>query len=476
METVDAAAADRGDAPVGATLASELIARAAAIGAGIPRSAGTALLPRDLRAALRTCEVRARRLADGWGQGAALDFLGDAIAAIAVEHPFEPGEARAAVTAAADELGVPPESAAFAVFRRALASKEFAQLAPSVASELALTLIVELVPAAAASLWILDASGSTTCLVSHGKAPRSRRLREVARAALDGVIAGSAQVHVRVVERWDRPYAALVARGRGAESEHLDEYLEEAAVALAPLLERASLFDRRVEREHELVAAGERRLLRLGFDLHDGPLQEIVALAEELRAASTQISAVVPDDFRQRVHGRFNDVHARLGALDESLRQIAHSIRSTTAVARPVPDAVESELRALKSATGIEVGLHVEGDLEDLSDSQKIVLFRVVQEALSNVRKHSGAGRVSVALRSRRTFVDLAVTDDGCGFDPRGLDTERLGLAGISERVRLLGGAVEVETTPGSGTTVRATLPQWRPSTPAAATIYAATP
>jgi signal transduction histidine kinase len=469
------AAADRGVAPVGATLASELIARAAAIGAGRPGSAGTALLPRDLRAALRACEVRARRLADGWGQGAALDFLGDAIVAIAVEHPFEPGEARAAVTAAADELGLAPEVAAFAVFRRALASQEFAQLAPAVGAELALTLLVELVPAAAASLWIVDASGATTCLVSHGKAPRSRRLREVARAALDGVIAGSAQVHVRVVERWDRPYAALVARGRGAESEHLEQYLEEAAAALAPLLERASLFDRRVQRENDLVAAGERRLLRLGFDLHDGPLQEIVALAEELRAASTQISAVVPDDFRQRVHGRFSDVHARLGALDESLRQIAHSIRSTTAVARPVPDAVESELRALQNATGIEVGLQVDGDLDDLSDSQKIVLFRVVQEALSNVRKHSGAERVTVALRSRRTYVDLTVTDDGAGFDPRGLDANRLGLAGISERVRLLGGAVEIDTTPGGGTTVRATLPQWRPSTPPAATIYAAT-
>jgi len=282
-------------------------------------------------------------------------------------------------------------------------------------------------------------------------------------------------VHVRVVERWDRPYAALVARGGVAESEHLEEYLEEAANALAPLLERASLFDRRVQREHDLVAAGERRLLRLGFDLHDGPLQEIVALAEEIRTASTQISAVVPDDFRHRVHGRFNDVHARLGALDESLRQIAHSIRSTTAVARPVADAVEAELVALESATGIVGELEAEGDLADLSDSQKIVLFRVVQEALSNVRKHSGAGRVSVVLRSRRTFVYLTVTDDGCGFEPRRLDTDRLGLAGISERVRLLGGAVEIETTPGAGTTVRATLPQWKPSTPAAATIYAAT-
>ncbi|HKD93757.1 MAG TPA: ATP-binding protein [Gaiellaceae bacterium] len=475
METVDAAAGRGVVSPVGTTLASELIARAAAIGAGGPRPTGTALLPPDVRSALRACEVRARRLADGWGQGAALDFLGDAIAAVAVAHRFEPGEARAAVTAAADELGVPPAAAAFAVFRRALASKEFAQLPPAGAAELALALLVELAPAAASSLWILDAGGSTTCLVSHGKAPRSRRLREVAKAALDGVIAGSPQVHVRVVERWDRPYAALVARGRGAESEDLDEYVEEAATAFAPLLERVSLFDRRVQREHDLVAAGERRLLRLGFDLHDGPLQEIVALADELRTASNQISAVVPDDFQQRVRGRFNDVHARLGALDESLRQIAHSIRSTTAVARPVADAVEGELLALESATGIEPDLHVEGDLSSLSDSQKIVLFRVVQEALSNVRKHSEAAKVSVVLRSRRTFVDLAVTDDGCGFDPRQLDAHRLGLAGISERVRLLGGAVEIETAPGGGTTVRATLPQWKPSTPAAATIYAAT-
>jgi signal transduction histidine kinase len=472
---VDAAADWRGISPVGATLASELIARAAAIGAGKPRSTATALLPPDLRSALGACEVRARRLADGWGQGAALDFLGGAIAAIAVDYRLEPGDARAAITAAADELGLPPEAAAFAVFRRALASTEFAQLPPAVAAELALALLVDLAPAAAGSLWILDAAGSTTCLVSHGKAPRSRRLREVAKAALDGVIAGSPQVHVRVVERWDRPHAALVVRGRITESEHLQEYLEETAAALAPLLERASLFDRRVQREHDLVAASERRLLRLGFDLHDGPLQEIVALAEELRQASTQISTVVPDDFRQRVRGRFNDVHARLGALDESLREIAHSIRSTTAVARPVADAVEAELRALENATGIEVDLRVEGNLSSLSDSQKIVLFRVVQEALSNVRKHSAAERVSVALRSRRTFVDVTVTDDGCGFRPQQLGTDRLGLAGISERVRLLGGAVEIDTSPGAGTTVRATLPQWRPSTPAATTIYAAT-
>jgi hypothetical protein len=111
---VDAAANWRAISPVGATLASELIARAAAIGAGKPQSTATALLPPDLRSALDACEVRARRLADGWGQGAALDFLGDAIAAIAVDYRLEPGDARVAITAVADELGLPPEAAAFA--------------------------------------------------------------------------------------------------------------------------------------------------------------------------------------------------------------------------------------------------------------------------------------------------------------------------------------------------------------------------
>jgi signal transduction histidine kinase len=476
VETVDAAAGPV--APSGATLTSELIARAAAICAGKPRAADSASLPRDLRAALRACEVRARRLADGWGngwsQGAAVDFLGDAVAALTIDHRFEPGEARAGVTAAAGQLGLGPDAAAFAVFRRALASKEFAQLSPSVGAELALALLVEFAPAAASSLWIVDATGSTTCLVSHGDKP-SERLQETAHAALDGVLPELPHVRAQVVDRWDRPYAALVVCGRGASSEELDAYLAEAAAALAPLLERASLFDRGVQSEHDLVAAGERRLVRLGFDLHDGPLQEIVALAEEVRHAASQISEIVPEGYLHRVCGHFDDIYARLGALDESLREIAHSIRSTTAIARPVAEAVGIEIRSLERATGMKVDLDVEGDLLSLSDSQKIVLFRVAQEALSNVRRHSGAARVRVSLHSTPTFVGLTVSDNGFGFDPQQLGHERLGLAGISERVRLLGGVVEVETRPGAGTTVRATLPQWRPSTPAAATVYAAT-
>ena len=115
------------------------------------------------------------------GKAAAFDFLGDAVAAVAVEHGFEPGEARATITAAADLLGVPADAAKFLVFRRALASKECIQLPPAMAAELAVSLLVELVPAAAASVWALDDDGETICLAAYGKAPRSAGIREVVR-------------------------------------------------------------------------------------------------------------------------------------------------------------------------------------------------------------------------------------------------------------------------------------------------------
>ncbi len=447
-------------------LATELVERAVALARGHQRwGSRSTHLPSDVASALRRIERRARLVSARLGEAAAFDFLGDAVALATVEQWLAPGEARDVVAAVADALAVPGYAARFLVFRRAVASKECMQLPAPAAAELAAALLVELAPAAAASLWTLDARGATTCLVAQGKAPRSRGIRDVARAALDGVVPRSGQIHAQLVDRWDRPYAALVVRARGGDPAHFERYLAEAAAALAPILERAADVDRALENERHAVAAGERRLVRLGADLHDGPLQEMVALAEELRLVSAQIEGIVSDADKQRVRGRFGDLHARLGSLDEALREIARSTRSTAAAALPVEDALAGELHELERATRIETEFDSTGDLGGLTNSQKIVLFRVVQEALSNVRKHSGASRVSVVLHSTRRVLDLTITDDGCGFDPSGLAGDRLGLAGLAERVRLLGGVVEIESHPGWGTTVRAILPQWRPST-----------
>lgn len=456
------------DAALSATgdLATELVSRAAALGRGQQRwGRRSAELPREIDAALRRSETRARRMPNSLGKTAAFDFLGDAVAAVAVEHGFQPGEARATIVAAAELLGVQAEAAKFLVFRRALASKECIQLPPAMAAELVVSLLVELAPAAAASVWALDDDGDVTCLAAYGTAPRSSGIREVIRVALDGLVPRAGRFRVQLVNRWERPYAALVARARGAESGHLDPYLDEAAAALAPMLEHAADVDRRLEEERNVVGPAERHLVRLGFDLHDGPLQEVFVLAQELRLAATQIETLIADADKRRVRGRFDDLHARLESLDEGLREIARATSSTSTVTRSVEEAMESELQALESAMPIETALDVRGDLAELTDSQKIVLFRIVQEALSNVRKHSGASHVSVVLDSKSRFLELTISDDGRGFNSNKLPGDRLGLAGIAERARLLGGDVEVVSGRGEGTSVRARLPQWRPST-----------
>jgi|SRR5579859_3831012 len=210
-------------------------------------------------------------------------------------------------------------------------------------------------------------------------------------------------------------------------------------------------------------AASERRLLRLAFDLHDGPLQELVVLAEEIRLAARQIDGVVPEADRARVRGRFQDIEARLAALEESLREIAHGGRLASSVAQePLEETVRAEL-AMVEKTGIEVDFSSEGDFEQLTDSQKIALLRVVQEGLTNVRKHSGARSISVVLKGTPEATELTIRDDGRGFDVQALGGDRLGLAGMSERVRMLGGEVEIVSIPEKGATLFARLPQWRP-------------
>jgi signal transduction histidine kinase len=102
-----------------------------------------------------------------------------------------------------------------------------------------------------------------------------------------------------------------------------------------------------------------------------------------------------------------------------------------------------------------------------------------VQESIANTRKHSGATRVDVRVRALAGYIETTVEDNGRGFNvhatvARALDASRLGLASVSERVRLLGGAVEIEARVGEGVLVRATLPRWRPAKTSRDVVYSA--
>jgi signal transduction histidine kinase len=462
--------------------ADELLERATAVAFGATRVAGVTCLPPELARRIAASEARAATItsaAGGCDEGrrtAALEFVAEAVASLVLENAVKPGEVRRVVADVGAVTGVSPGAAWLAVFLRTIATRDVAQLPPRLAMDFLLDLLLELGPAEAVSLWTVSPSGRLACAASSGEASGSRRMRTAARSVLNGEAVESSYVRAVVVDRWDKPFAALVARGRPETAARLAVYLRELASALTPLFERDMLFERHAARERSLVSGGERRLVRLGFDLHDGPLQELVALADDLRHARDQVASVLDDPHRSAVRGRFDDLEARLGSLDRGLRDIAHSVRATSAVEQPLEHALRNEVDALGRRGDVEAELAVDGDVASLTDSQKIALFRVVQESLCNIRKHSGATRASVRVRAVAGYVSLEVSDNGCGFSMEAARSKgRLGLAGVVERVRLLGGDVEIESGPGQGVLVRATLPRWRPAVPSATPVYAAT-
>jgi signal transduction histidine kinase len=220
-------------------------------------------------------------------------------------------------------------------------------------------------------------------------------------------------------------------------------------------------------RDLGLAAANERLLVRLGFDLHDGPLQQVYALAQDVRLLREQVVALVGTEHREPVVGRFADLESQLAELHHDLRDLAHSLEPRSLLQQPLPEAVGRELAALNRRTSISTSIVLEGPFDALSDSQRIALLRVLQEALSNIRQHSGSLEVAVTLRDEvGEGVCMEIRDDGHGFDPARVEPAEdgqsgIGIAGMRERLRLLGGCLEIESAPGGPTMVRATLPRW---------------
>jgi signal transduction histidine kinase len=237
---------------------------------------------------------------------------------------------------------------------------------------------------------------------------------------------------------------------------------------LAPVLERDVLLDRSTSREQQLQQASERRLLRLGFDLHDGPLQDVAALASDMRLAREQLSDSLTGRLRAILLGRFDDLGARLEEIDKTLRELSHSLESSRVGSNPLPETLRRELAGFERQSGIEGSLTVSGTFDSMTPSQRIAIFRIAQESLANAREHSGATQVAISLEEMPDGVRLLVCDDGEGFDVShtvvaAARRGRLGLVGMSERVRLLGGAFSISSSPGNGTDVCVTLPSWRP-------------
>lgn len=241
-------------------------------------------------------------------------------------------------------------------------------------------------------------------------------------------------------------------------------YLQLVASLIGGAIENAELFSRLEENEATLedlvrttIQAQEEERRRVATEIHDGVTQHLVSiwyrvhacerlLHKDPSAAASELAATkeLIDEALAEARGAILDL--RPATLDDL--GLAPSLEALAARAFR-----DEDVNAIVDAIPIELASHVE-----------VALYRIAQEAVNNVKRHAGATTVRLSLIERDGEVELAIADDGIGFDPDEVrrDTS-FGLTGIAERVRLLGGVMTLEN--AGGTTLRLRVPATRPAT-----------
>jgi two-component system sensor histidine kinase DegS len=239
---------------------------------------------------------------------------------------------------------------------------------------------------------------------------------------------------------------------------------------IGPLLERQALLRESANRERAVVQAGERALIRLGLDLHDGPIQDLSAVGLELQALRKRLSRAVAGDDHQRelLLGSIDELQARLTTVEAGIRGLSHTLGVPAAATRPFREAFQAELDAFRRDAGIAPAVTMSGNFDELTASQRIAVLRMLHEALTNVRQHSRATEVRVSATVRNSHVRARVEDNGRGFDVRRALSRRgerstLGLAGMKARAELLGGSCDIRSAAGGPTVISFALPRWEP-------------
>jgi signal transduction histidine kinase len=207
------------------------------------------------------------------------------------------------------------------------------------------------------------------------------------------------------------------------------------------------------------ISAQEEERKRLARALHDDSAQTLTAVLMTLKTAEDALPAAPDGALRALARSR-SQLEVALREIREAIMDLRPSALDDLGLAAAIRWYADEHLRP----HGIKVALEITGDDQRVKGAAATAIFRIVQEAVNNVARHSGARRARITLEFGPTAVLTVVEDDGTGFDPEGLRQPQeggrgLGLLGMRERAELFGGDVEIASHAGQGTSVRVRIP-----------------
>jgi signal transduction histidine kinase len=217
---------------------------------------------------------------------------------------------------------------------------------------------------------------------------------------------------------------------------------------------------RQEERERALtkvLEATQQERIRLAADLHDGPVQELTAMSYGLERVDRRLQSQGPDAARELLA----EQKEQLITVTRTMRNLLSELRPPAIDEHGLAGALKLHGYAFAKQAKVNVNVEAQVDERPAPEVETIV-YRVVQESLTNVAKHARASNVWIRLNADGRHVDLTVRDDGSGFDPdqaaQLLKNGHYGLAGMRERVELGGGRLDLHSWPGQGTTIHVEL------------------
>jgi signal transduction histidine kinase len=210
-----------------------------------------------------------------------------------------------------------------------------------------------------------------------------------------------------------------------------------------------------------------RRLVRLAFDVHDGPMQGLTAVRFGLREVERALGELAaPVEHRDALATQIAELVTELATAEAGLRSLITTLEHGTPEIDRLETIVSDEIARFERRSDAAVQLVIDRDFQPDTHSQAIAIQSVLREALNNVVKHSNARLVQIRVQPSPTGILIEVTDDGDGFDPRVVRPGSIGIVSMKQRVELLGGEFDILSKPGGPTVVTALLLRWRRPSP----------